>query len=166
MSLRPYLRSRRLRGRRYHTISDLNLTSLTDMFAFIITFLLKTFSVSAVDVKPLADLKLPITSSQEKPHRYVAIDINESGIYLEKNLIQPLYHFALQPNAQAKDTLFDLRGQLKSKIELGEIDSTTAIIRADQRAPFDLIWKVMFTARQLGFEEFQNLAIQAAPRRL
>ena len=155
-----FVRRTRFSRKKRDTTSELNLTSLTDMFAFILTFLLKTLSISAVDVKPMPGIQLPSSISSEKPHRYVAIDVHSSGIYLEKSLAQPLYRFELNTKDHQGDVLPALQQRLKDKIAQGGLESSIAIIRADQNAPFDLIWKVMVTARQLGFEEFQNLTIQ------
>lgn len=157
--------TRRLRARRGSTSGDLNLTSLTDMFAFLLCVLLKSFSVNTVDIKPSAGMKLPNTSSVEQPHRYVALEIRRDGIYLEKDLLQPLKDFVLtdaggaEANTGNQDTLFVLRGLIKARIERREIESTGMLIRAERDTPFDIIWRVMYTARQLGFDEFNNLAV-------
>jgi biopolymer transport protein ExbD len=121
---------------------------------------LKSVSVSSVDIKPSANVKLPSSASKELPQRFVAFDIQRQGIYLEKKLIQPLQDFVLPEQEPNQDTMFNLRNAVMDHIKQGKIQSTVMVIRADREAPFDIIWRVMYTARQLGFEEFQNLAVQ------
>lgn len=161
---RSRLRARRTKG----VLSDLNLTSLTDMFAFILAVLLKQYSAANVALKPPVGMELPRSISQELPQRFVTIDIQRNGVYFEKQLVQGLRDFV--PMAAAADgttltpmtgdTLFVMRTLVKQKIDSGAIQSTTAVVRAERTAPFDIIWRVMYTARQLGFEEFQNLTQQ------
>ncbi len=137
-----------------------NLTPMMDMLVIVLVFLLKSFSVSYVGLKPPADLELPLSTSQEPAARFLAVDIKASGIYLEKDLVQPLAQFQLPGKMERDERLVRLYQVVKNKIEGGQIESTTALIRADRETPFDVIWRVMVTVRQLGFEEFQNLVIQ------
>lgn len=137
-----------------------NLTPMIDMFTIILVFLLKTISVSYVGMKPLQAVQLPQSSSAEKPTRYLAVDVAPDGIYVERERVLELQNFALPSSEAQYETIFPLRAILKNRLDLGEIDSVHAMIRAHHDAPFDLIWRIMFTARQLGFERFENLALK------
>lgn len=150
----------RLRKRRFSGISQLNLTSLLDVFTIILVFMLKVFSVSYASLRPVAAMQLPASAAAEEPKRSLAIDIGRDGIYIEKELVQELRDFAPLHADPRQDTLFVLRNALRSKMERGEISLQQLLLRADRDAPFEILWRVMFTARQLGFEEFNNLAVR------
>jgi len=46
---------------------ELSITSLMDMMTIILVFLLKSYSVEDIQVKPSADLRLPASSAKRHP---------------------------------------------------------------------------------------------------
>ena len=157
------LNQRRFRRNRLihrHREQGLNLTSMMDMFTIILVFLLKSYSVAYIALKPPAGIELPKSSSSELPKRYLAVDVKADGIFVEKKLVQKLSNFYVLKSAQSNDILPVMRNLVQSQIDHGEIESTIAVIRADKDTPFRIIWRIMLTLRGLGFQEFQNLVQQ------
>ena len=157
---RRYIRSARTRMTRGKALI-LNLTPLIDIFTILLVFLLKTFSVSFVALQSPKNIVLPTSLSSESPRRLLALDISEDGIYVEDQLVQPLKDFALNDGPSSQDTLQSMRFKLEEFIEAGRIETAVAMIRADKQTPFDLVWKVMLTARQSGIETFESLVVKS-----
>ena len=146
--------------------SGLSITSLMDMMTIILVFLLKSYSVEDIQVKPSADLKLPLSSSKKDPEvavsvvvskRTVAvdgvkvIDVNIDDLtvadeYKRGTMITPLYD-VLQEKADDAKALAARNPNQPFKGRL--------LIQCDKDIPFSLLREVMYTAGQAQFGEFK-----------
>jgi len=144
----------------------LSITSLMDMMTIILVFLLKSYSVEDIQVKPSADLKLPVSTAKKDPEVAVnvvvskrtiavdgvkAIDIDRDTLtvadeYKRGTMITPLYD-VLQEKADDAKALAARNPNQPFKGRL--------LIQCDKDIPFSLLREVMYTAGQAQFGEFK-----------
>ena len=143
----------------------LSITSLMDMMTIILVFLLKSYSVEDIQVKPSADLRLPTSTSKKAPEVAVNVVVSKRTIsvdgvkvidvsdgmeiaeeYKRGTMITPLYD-TLQEKADeakavaARNPSHPFKGRL--------------LLQCDKDVPFSLLREVMYTAGQAQFGEFK-----------
>ncbi len=152
--------------------SGLSITSLMDMMTIILVFLLKSYSVEDIQVKPSADLKLPLSTAKKDPEVAVNVVISKRTIsvdgvkvidvdpgeltvadeYKRGTMISPLYD-TLQEKADDAKALAARNPNQPFKGRL--------LLQCDKDIPFSLLREVMYTAGQAQFGEFKFVVFKS-----
>ncbi len=144
----------------------LNITSMMDMFTIILIFLLKSYSVSPVNITPNDNLSLPTSISKEEPEEGVSLLILKNKIVLNKDDVAPLVNGIIStdvldksgrniiPLANALKTAKGKTDRLEKLTDNYEFKGTI-IIQADRTIPFKTLKKVLFTTGLSGFRDFK-----------
>lgn len=134
------------------------LTSLVDVMTILLVFLIKSFSVQGNLVTPSPDLTLPISTSQKPPEPMCAIEVTQSAVVSDGNLIAPIASF------ENSDSLLVPSLLEWMSIEKAKCDDTTKVqevlIQSDREIPFNIIKRVMYTCSRAGFADFSVLVLQ------
>lgn len=142
---------------------SLNMNSMMDMMTIILLFLLKSFSTDGALVTASEELRLPESFLGEKPNKELQVSVTKDAILVNNNqlmpvsdideqsvLIQPLYN-ALAKVAQEQKQL---------EIDVGTEFKHTVIIQGDQKIPFEMLYKVMYTCSKSEFYKMRLLTIK------
>ncbi len=145
--------------RRIGEEGGLAITSLMDMMTIILVFLLKSYSVEDIQVKPSADLQLPSSTALKNPKVAVNVVVSKRNItvdgvkvvdltelrvpddYKKGTLISPLYDVLFD---KADTSLFD-------QAMGGEQQPRRLLLQSDREIPFAVIREVMYTAGQAKY---------------
>jgi biopolymer transport protein ExbD len=132
------------------------LTSLVDVMAIILVFLIKTFSTEGNIITPSSDLQLPLSTSQKKPSPHWSIEITRNAVMSEGTVVASTSSFAKQ------DSLLipELFTWLSDKRRLRGDTSSQALIQCDREVPYSIVKKVMYTCSKAKFTDFSVLVIQ------
>jgi biopolymer transport protein ExbD len=132
------------------------LTSLVDVMAIILVFLIKTFSTEGNIITPSSDLELPLSTSEKKPEPRWSIEIAKEFVLSDGAVIGPT-------NAYARgDSLLmpDLYKWLMNKRQMRADTASHALIQCDREVPYAIVKKVMYTCSKARFTDFSVLVIQ------
>jgi biopolymer transport protein ExbD len=132
------------------------LTSLVDVMAIILVFLIKTFSTEGNIITPSPDLELPVSTSVKKPEP-------RWGIEISKNLVLSDGATIASTSAYAKgDSLLipELLTWLEKKRSMRADTTSQALIQCDKEVPYAIVKKVMYTCSKARFTDFSVLVIQ------
>jgi biopolymer transport protein ExbD len=132
------------------------LTSLVDVMAIILVFLIKTFSTEGNIITPSSDLELPISTSTKKPTPRWSIEIARNSVMSEGTFIASTDAYA------KKDSLLipELFKWLENKRKLRSDTTSQALIQCDKEVPYAIVKKVMYTCSKAKFIDFSVLVIQ------
>ena len=132
------------------------LTSLVDVMAIILVFLIKTFSTEGNIVTPSSDLELPVSTSAKKPSPRWSIEISRGAVMSDGAFIALTGAFA------KRDSLLipELLTRLKEKRRLLGDTTSQALIQCDREVPYAIVKKVMYTCTKAKFTDFSVLVIQ------
>lgn len=150
----------------------IQITSMVDMFVILLVFLLKSYSTSAVNIAPSADLKLPVSSSHMDPEDVLKMVVSQKGVFVED---KPVITFKngtfvktdLDPNDSSFiPALFkELDEKAKATSDLAKLNETVefdgrVLVQADREMPYSLLQKVMYTSMLAGYANVK-LAVAA-----
>ena len=132
------------------------LTSLVDVMAIILIFLIKTFSTEGNIITPSSDLELPVSTSAKKPSPRWSIEISRNAVMSEGAYIAPTAGFA------KRDSLLmpELYKWLQTMRRLRDDTTSRALIQCDKEVPYAIVKKVMYTCSKAKFTDFSVLVIQ------
>lgn len=132
------------------------LTSLVDVMAIILVFLIKTFSTEGNIITPSSDLELPVSTSTKKPTPRWSIEIARNSVMSEGTFIASTRAYAKQ------DSLLipELFSWLENKRRLRADTTSQALIQCDKEVPYAIVKKVMYTCSKARFIDFSVLVIQ------
>lgn len=163
--------------KRRETNSDLNITSMMDMFTIILVFLLKSYSTSDISVAPSSNLEIPTSTSQKDPETAVNLVVSKKQIVVDGVYVLDVVEVP-DEEAPGQTTLSvaedEKRGQVITKLydrllekaeaakRLGEQAKSEEhafkgriLLQCDRTLPFSLLREVMYTAGQAQFGEFK-----------
>ncbi len=132
------------------------LTSLVDVMAIILIFLIKTFSTEGNIITPSSDLELPVSTSEKKPSPRWSIEISRNAVMSEGAYISPTAGFA------KRDSLLmpELYKWLQAMRRLRGDTTSKALIQCDREVPYAIVKKVMYTCSKAKFTDFSVLVIR------
>ncbi|MBN2035185.1 MAG: biopolymer transporter ExbD [Chitinispirillaceae bacterium] len=132
------------------------LTSLVDVMAIILVFLIKTFSTEGNIITPSSDLELPVSTSAKQPSPRWSIEIARDHILSDGSLI------ASNRGYEKNDSLFipELHQWLVNKRRLRNDTTSKALIQCDKDVPYAIVKKVMYTCSRANFIDFSVLVIR------
>lgn len=144
-------------------LTSLTLTSMVDMFAIIVVFLLQNFSSQGEVFTIPNDLVIPQTKYAEELKQAVTVTISKSKLIVEN--MGSKYENDLSVIDKKVILISKVAEQLANERNLNEksanprIDIKNGLINivADVKTPFELVRKVIFTCHTAGFGNI-NLA--------
>jgi biopolymer transport protein TolR len=144
MARRSFLK----RGRK-STEMTLQITAMADIFTVILIFLLKSYSVGALEVTTPKGLQLPqAMASLPEKLKALKVEISENTISVEGKAVSSMEGFAfnssdVSPDGTSRKLVAALEGTQDGKI----------LVIADQRAPFETIRTVLASAAARGYTD-------------
>jgi len=130
---------------------NLSLTSMVDMFAIIVIFLLANQGTMDEWIKTGKVIELPKARADTPPPRAASLQISMEGVYGDE---KPLMAYA-----QIKQTTAPVTKWLARVPKLGKEGGSYINIVADRRIPFGVIRRVVLACQAAGFGNV-NLAVQ------
>ncbi len=128
---------------------SLSLTSMVDMFAILVIFLLSNATTVAQWVEVSHGIDLPKAKFADPPARAASISISKDAVYGDSKMLTPLS----RPDTVAGAVKGWLAKQPKHK------SSAYVNIVADQRVPYGAVKRVIAACQDAGFKNV-NLAVQ------
>ncbi len=141
----------------------LNMTSMMDMMTIILLFLLKSFSTEGALVTSSKELRLPSSMQGEKPKKEVNVSVAKNFIMVNDVIIAQLKdlqkdQMLISPLMQKLSEYAQQERQLE--MEVGKEFTHEIIIQGDEKIPFELLYKVMFTCSRSDFYKMRLLTIK------
>lgn len=149
----------------------LQITSMVDMFTIILVFLLKSFSVSAVQIDPHKDLALPQSLSTSNPIEGVKMVVTKTGIFIEdkeiitykENNTRAIFTDKTDPKF-IPDLFQELEVHAKKSRDIAEVNKELGfdgnlILQADETMPYSFLKKVMYTSMVAGYSNIKLAVI-------
>ena len=132
------------------------LTSLVDVMAIILVFLIKTFSTEGNIITPSSDLELPVSTSTKPPKPQWSIEIARNVVMSEGTVIASTNQYA------KRDSLLipELYKWLGAKRRLRADTSSQILLQCDKEIPYAIVKKVMYTCSKASFTDFSILVLQ------
>lgn len=149
--------------------ANLGLTSLMDIVAIIVIYLLKSYASDPILIQPIAEQKIPMAKADTPIQAGVAIYIsNKELIFNEKKLVA-LKDGEIDPNAIKNkhlitplyDAMMEEADKAKQMAEQTQQEwEARAIIIGDQRLKFKTLVDVMYTAGRAEYVEYAFCVIK------
>jgi biopolymer transport protein ExbD len=160
MSTMTPLEKRAARRARNHSMVDMNLVSLIDIFTILIFFLLA--NASEVETLPSAKaVKLPESTAEKAPKETVVVVVSAEDILVQGRKVASV--------SEVMTATSDLIEPLKAELDLqssrqvirqDNATKTQAItIMGDKEIPYRLLRKVMYTCARANFSDV-SFAVQ------
>ena len=142
----------------------LNMNSMMDMMTIILLFLLKSFSTEGILVTPSEQLRLPVSMQGEKPKKELNVSVGKDVILVNDLVVATADDFdkdqmLIIPLAQRLAEYAQKERELE--LEVGKEFTHEVIIQGDQKIPFELLYKVMFTCSKSDFYKMRLLTIKS-----
>jgi biopolymer transport protein ExbD len=141
----------------------LNMNAMMDMMTIILLFLLKSFSTEGSLVTASEQLKLPQSHQGEKPKKELNVSVAKDVILVNDAVVFPLDQLTddmiIIPALYEKLDEYAQREQ-DLEIEVGKEFTHIVIIQGDQKVPFELLYKVMYTCSQSQFYKMRLLTVK------
>lgn len=159
----------------------LQITSMADIFTILLVFLLKSYSVSAIDIDVGKEIKLPIANGGTESVEAMKVQVTETGITLEG---QPVIKFekyeprggdisrdgsipelvkALKKEREKQRQIASASVKQGTKVEDAvkkNFDSKLLVI-ADKKVPYRLLKNVLSSASEMDFTDFKLVVVTA-----
>lgn len=156
------------RAKKVPRSSDLNITSMMDMFTIILVFLLKSFSAEGSILTNADNLVLPNSESKKKPQEVnLQVAVTNEMIMVDNLPIVPTEDVrkipADDPDPAASKLEEKLRGCMAQEEEMVRVGALNAvqgkiIVQVDKNIDFDVLFKVMNTCGKVGYNNM-NFAV-------
>ncbi len=139
------------------TEMSLQITSMADIFTILLVFLLKSYSVGALEVQPSRGLELPLANRTDAAEERISLEVSETLVQLDGKPVLPLRNFELE-GATRLEPLGKALGEKRTG--LGDDSKGKLLLIADARVPFETLEIVMKTAAQQGFADLKLAVVQ------
>ena len=121
---------------------------MVDVFTLLLVFLLASFSTDS-PVRPSdRAFALPRTTSERAVPQASAVDLTKEAIYLDDLHLVSTDYYREHSDALVQELYWPLL-----KMEKGPL-----LIRSDSEMPYAMLQKLIFTAREAGWEEIALVA--------
>jgi len=142
------------------TEMSLNITSMADIFTILLVFLLKSYSVGALEIQPSRGLQVPVALHTDTAESRLTLEIAEGAVQLDGESLVTLKNFEL-PSGQ-NTTLNPLAEALANRrAALTDNSQGKLLLIADSRAPYSTLEEVMRTAASEGFGDLKLAVVKA-----
>lgn len=142
----------------------LRLTSMIDMFTILLVFLLKSYSAEGQIMTVAQDLKLPESTSQQKPGVMSVVAVTKEWLLVDGRPIERL-EAIMESDKMLINSLREELQRLRSMSEgIGELSTQmqgfrgNIAIQGDKDITFDLLKRIMLTCGQVGYNNM-HLAV-------
>ncbi len=170
------------RKRRAHGQEEIGLqiTSMADVFTILLVFLLKSYSVSAIDVDVGKEIQLPVANGGTESVEAMKIQVTASGITIEGQPILKLNNYQAAPaDISQSGTFPDVVKALKrerekqrqiasEQVKQGAAAETVKanfdnklLVIADKKVPYRLLKTVLASASEMDFTDFKLVVVSA-----
>lgn len=170
------------RRRRAHGADEvaLQITSMADVFTILLVFLLKSYSVSAIDIDVGKDIKLPVANGGTESVEAMKVQVTAGAITIEGQPVLTLTNYESAPSAVARDGTFPevvkalkrerekqrqiASEQLKQGGKPEEIKANfdnKLLVIADKKVPYKLLKTVLSSASSMDFTDFKLVVVTA-----
>lgn len=141
----------------------LNMNSMMDMMTIILLFLLKSFSTEGALVTPSEELRLPVSQQGEKPKKELTVSIAKNVLMVNDQVIMDVQEInpedmLIGPLAGRLSEYASQEQQLE--LDVGKEFTHEVIIEGDEKIPFELLFKVMYTCSKTEFYKMRLLTIK------
>ena len=155
-------------GKRVPRSSDLNITSMMDMFTIILVFLLKSFSAEGSLLTNADNLTLPNSESKKKPQEVsLQLAVTNDMVLVDNLPVVPTEDVRKIPSDDPDPVVGKLEEKLKVLLYAGRRDGPFGciesvqgkiIIQVDKNMDFDVLFKIMNTCGKVGYNNM-NFAV-------
>jgi biopolymer transport protein ExbD len=168
-------RKKRMEREAEGEIKELNITAMMDMMTIILVFLLKSYSTSSLNVDMSDNLKIPQSTTIEKPQDIIKVTVSLKEVTVNDKAAVPIRD-GLIPLA-AKDgkadnfyvgALYDsLKKEVDKQKKIAQYNeqarrvSGRVNIVADRRIPYRTLIDVLYTAGQAELGEYQFMVLRS-----
>jgi len=142
--------------RRIRSVS-LSLTSMVDMFAILVIFLLSSQDSVNHMMDSGQNIQLPKAKTIAPPPQGIALEIAQTGVFAQAKKLMPIENVASE-DPKALSALTSWMSQ-QLKLIPAESPSKKLNLVADERLPYGTVRRVVALARRTGFTEL-NLAVE------
>jgi len=140
-------------------VGALTLTSLVDILTILLIFLLKSFSPDGALLHAAQDLELPESTSKEGvTEGDLVLALTPSGVTLGEELV-----VTGDVLTQGGPLLLDRLAAALGPAAGGDPALRRVLIEGDRSVPFHLLYRVLFTCHQAGYETLALAAIEKEP---
>lgn len=163
--------SRRRKAAHLEHPADVNINSLLDVLSVILVFLMKSYSANTVQIKPSADLQVPISWSTQAVQESTAVTVTLKDILVDDIPVMALDNgqvaeadkssggLNIDPLFQKLQEAVDHQKRIAQVNAKAEFKGMVTII-ADRNVPYSLLSEVMYTAGQAQFNQFKFAVIK------
>lgn len=154
--------------------SSINITPLMDVLTVLLFFLIKSMSVTSLDVKETEDLRLPASYIEVSAEEAVVVALSKKELLIGQEKLIPLVDNKFPKKEIGDDlrTLKSLNKVLKKKYEnrmalykdvegadLSKVPAPKLLIQADKDLPFGLVKYVLHTVAGAGYTDYQFIIV-------
>lgn len=142
---------------------SLNMNSMMDMMTIILLFLLKSFSTEGALVTPSEQLRLPVSEQGQKPKKELTVSIAKDAVLVNDQFVMQVLD--VDPDQMLLGPLADRLSDYALKeqelqIDVGKEFTHEVIIEGDEKIPFELLFKVMYTCSKTEFYKMRLLTVK------
>ncbi len=180
MSTNSMASGRRHRRSRGHDEIALQITSMADVFTILLVFLLKSYSVSAIDVDVGKDVKIPVANGGAQTIEAMKVQVTATSITIEGQPILKLTNYESAPSDIARDGTFPevvkaLKREREKQKQIateqlkqgGKAEDIKAnfdaklLVIADKKVPYKLLKVVLASASAMDFSDFKLVVVSS-----
>jgi biopolymer transport protein ExbD len=149
--------------------AKMGLTSLMDIVAIIVIYLLKSYASDPILIQPVADQHIPMSKVDSPIQEGVAIYISSKELIFNENKLVQLKEGELDPNEVKNHMINALYEKMVEEADIskqmaesrGEIWNGRVIVIGDQNLKFSALVDVMYTAGRAEYSEYAFCVIKA-----
>ena len=145
------------------TEMSLNITSMADIFTILLVFLLKSYSVGALEIQPSRGLQVPVALHSDTAESRLTLEIAEGAVQLDGESLVTLKNFEIPPGQNAQNSMMSPLAEALAtrRAALTENSQGKLLLIADSRAPYSTLEEVMRTAASQGFGDLKLAVVKA-----
>ncbi|PRP96348.1 biopolymer transporter ExbD [Enhygromyxa salina] len=148
--------------------ANLGLTSLMDIVAIIVVYLLKSYASDPILIQPISEQKIPMSRMDMPIKEGIAIYISSRELIFNEEQVATLTDGELDPNVVQGHVIRPLFEKLEEETEKskqvfegrGEEWVGHVILIGDEALKFSTIVDLMYTAGRLEYSEYSFCIIQ------
>lgn len=133
-------------------LSSAALAPMVDMMTILVIAVLRTWSTDAPAQLPEEQQELPLSIQENPVNKGITVDIGVEGLYVEGWRAGSVAYWT-----DSDDVLI---GELYDALQA--VSGDRIMVRAHEAAPWSLVGKVLFTAKQAGYENVELVAVSRA----
>ena len=131
-------------------LSAAALAPMVDMMTILVVAVLRTWSTDPPATLPdEPDFQLPLSAQEAPPSRGITVDVGSDGLYVDGWRAGSAAYWRDSEEILVTDLYEALR----------RVEGHQITIRAHKDAPWQLVGKVLYTARQAGYDSVELVAV-------